>query len=120
MTQMDAVTANIQECHDGLIRYKGEMICKLRQKLTLNQPNPDVCGVETQRELTTPGRTQYSTRLSTDNSSSVMLLYLVLLLIAGSLFIDVNAYPELNHLANTGIGSQIHSRALSHHYHAGL
>ena len=35
MTLMDAVTANIQECHDGLIRYKGEMIYKLRQKLTL-------------------------------------------------------------------------------------
>ena len=38
MTQMDAVSANIQECRDGLIRYKGEMIYKLRQKLTLKQP----------------------------------------------------------------------------------
>ena len=33
-----------------------------------------------------------------------MLLYLVLLLIVGSLFIAVNASPELNHLVNTGIG----------------
>ena len=69
MTQMDAVIANIQECHDGLIRYKSEIICKLRQKLTLNQPKPNVCGVETQRELITPGRTQYSTRLATNNIS---------------------------------------------------
>ena len=76
MTQMDAVTANIQECHDGLVRYKGEMIHKLRKKLTLRQPKPNVCGVETQRELITPGRTQYSTRLATDNSSPVMSLYL--------------------------------------------
>jgi hypothetical protein len=35
-----------------------------------------------------------------------MLLYLVLLLIAGSLFIVVNASPGLNHLVNTGIGSR--------------
>jgi hypothetical protein len=73
MTQMDAVKANIQECHDGLMRYKGEMIYKLRQKLTLKQPKPNVCGVEIQRELITPGRTQYSTRLATDNSNPAML-----------------------------------------------
>ena len=30
MSQMDAITANIQECHDGLMRYKGETIYKLR------------------------------------------------------------------------------------------
>ena len=106
MTQMDAVTANIQECHDGLMRYKDEAIYKLRQRLTLTQHRPIVCGVVTQRELITPGRTQYSTRLATDNSSPVMLLYLVLLLIAGSLFIAVHTSPELNHLANTGIGSR--------------
>jgi hypothetical protein len=35
-----------------------------------------------------------------------MLLYLVLLFIAGSLFIAVNASPETNHLVNTGIGSR--------------
>ena len=35
-----------------------------------------------------------------------MLLYLVLLLIVGSLFIAVNASPELNHLVNNGIGSR--------------
>ena len=76
------------------------------QKLTLTQPKPNVCGVETQRELITPGRTQYSTQLATDNTSPAVLLYLVLLLIAGSLFIAVNASPELNHLVNTGIGSR--------------
>ena len=106
MAEIGAVDANIEECREGLRRYKGEMIYKLRQKLTLRQPKPNVCGVETQRELITPGRTQYSTRLATDNSSPVMLLYLVLLLIAGSLFIAVNASPELNHLVNTGIGSR--------------
>ena len=53
MTQMDAVTANIQECRDGLVRYKGEMIYKLRQKLTLKQPKPNVCGVETQPQTST-------------------------------------------------------------------
>ena len=106
MAQMDAVNANIEECHDGLQRYKGERIYKLRQKLTLIQPKPSVCGVETQRELITPGRTQYSTRLVTDNSSPAILLYLVLLLVAGSLFIAVNASPELNHLTHTGIGSR--------------
>ena len=35
-----------------------------------------------------------------------MLLYLVLLLIAGSLFVAVNASPGLNHLVNTGINSR--------------
>ena len=64
--------------------------------------------------------TQYSTRLATDNSNPAILLYLVLLLLAGSLFIAVNASPELNHLVNTGIGSRNHSRALSYHYHARL
>ena len=106
MAEIGAVDANIEECREGLRRYKGEMIYKLRQKLTLRQPKPNVCGVETQRELITPGRTQYSTRLATDNSSPVVLLYLVLLLIAGSLFIAMNASPELNHLVNTGIGSR--------------
>ena len=38
MAQMDAVTANIQECHDGLLRYKGEMLYKMRQKLSLSKP----------------------------------------------------------------------------------
>ena len=106
MTQIDAVKANIQEWHDGLKRYKGEMVYKLRQKLTLKHPKPNVCGVEIQRELIAPGRTQYSTRLATDNSNPAMLLYLVLLLLAGSLFVAVNASPELNHLVNTGIGSR--------------
>ena len=106
MAEIGVVNANIEECREGLRRYKGEMIYKLRQKLTLTQPKPDVCGVETERELITPGRTQYSTRLATDNNSPVMLLYLVLLLIAGSLFIVVNASPGLNHLVNTGIGSR--------------
>ena len=103
---MDAINANIQECHDELMRYKGDMIYKLRRELTLTQPNPIVCGVETQRELITPGRTQYSTQLATENSCPAMLLYLLLLLIAGSLFIAVNASPELKHLINTGIDSR--------------
>ena len=108
MTQMDidVVTANIQECHDGFQRYKGERIYKLRQKLTLKQPKQNICGVETQRELITPGRTQYSTRLATDNNNPAIMLYLVLLLIAISLFIAMNASPELNHLVNTSIGSR--------------
>ena len=59
MAEIGAVDANIEECREGLRRYKGEMIYKLRQKLTLRQPKPNVCGVETQRELITPGRTQY-------------------------------------------------------------
>ena len=123
MTQMHAVNANIKECHDGLQQYKGERIYKLRQKLTLKQPKPSFCGVETQRELITPSRTQYSTRLATDKSNPAILRYLVLLLIAGSLFIAVNASPELNHLVNTGIVSRtivvLHG-ILSYHYHARL
>ena len=87
---MDAANVNIQECHDGLIGYKGEVLYKLRHKLSLSKPKPNVCGVDTQRELITPGRTQYSTRLATDSSSQAILLYLILLLLAaaaGSLFI---------------------------------
>ena len=103
---MGAVNANIQECHDGLTRCKGELLYKLRQKLSLSKPSPNACGVEIQRELITQGRTQYSTRLATDSASPAMLLYLVLLLLAGSLFIAVNASPELNHLVNTGITSR--------------
>ena len=48
MAQIGSVEANIEECREGLRRYKGEMIYKLRQKLTLRQPKPNVCGVETQ------------------------------------------------------------------------
>ena len=82
------------------------MLYKLRQRLSLSKPKPNVRGVETQRELITPGRTQYSTRLATDSSSQAILLYLILLLLAGSLFIAVNASPELNRLVNMGIGSR--------------
>ena len=92
---------NLQEIVNGLKRYSGEKIYKFRQKLKLAQAKPNVCGVETERDLITPGRTQYNVKLTSENSAPAILLYLIFLLLAGSLFIAVNASPEMNHLANT-------------------
>ena len=96
---------NLREIVNGLKRYSGEKVYKFRQKLKL-KAKPNVCGVETERDLITPGRTQYNVKLASDNSAPAILLYLIFLLLAGSLFIAMNASPGVNHLANTGIGSR--------------
>ena len=60
-------------------RYKGEKVYELRQKLKLAQAKPNVCGVETKRDLITPGRTQmtqYNVKLTSENSALAILLYL--------------------------------------------
>ena len=81
----------LQEIVNGLKRYSGEKVYKFRQKLKLAQAKPNVCGVETKRDLITPGRPQYNIKLTSENSAPVILLYLIFLLLAGSLFIAVNA-----------------------------
>ena len=99
----------MQSTHDGLDRYEGVRIYKFKQKLRLGskaQSNSSVCGMETRRDLITPGRTQFNVRLTGENSAPAILLYLILMLLAGSLFITVNASPVVDHLANTGIGSR--------------
>ena len=86
--EVSSVATNLQETVDGLNRYKGERIYKLRQKSKLgSKSKPNVCGVETKRDLITPGRTQYNVKLTGENSTPAILLYLIFLLLAGSLFI---------------------------------
>ena len=77
--EVTSVADNLQEMCDGMSRYKGEKVYELRQKLKLAQAKPNVCGVETKRDLITPGRTQmtqYNVKLTSENSALAILLYL--------------------------------------------